>query len=506
MRILTAQEIREAEQKANDSGLSYYLMMENAGRGCAGKIAAAADRSGAVVILCGKGKNGGDGFVIARYLFSYGYRVCVIRMFDEPSDELSEQMAEILPEGVEQLNYVAQRFDSLKAIENAAILVDAIFGIGFHGALPESIAELFANFPKYSAKKIAVDVPSGLSVSEPACAGCYRADVTLSMLCFKPEHVYAPWNAWCGKTEIVPIGFRTEGKTGLCSFTEKEAAAALPPRPFNSHKGTYGHALIAAGSKNMPGAAVIAAKGALNAGAGLVTLAFPDCIYPAVTSQLTENIMLPLPTAQDGGFSSVGIPTLTERFDRYTAAAVGCGMTVSDEPEKVLEALVAGFPGTLVIDADGINLLARHMHILENASGRVILSPHPAEMARLTGLSVQEINAAREKTASDFAKAHNVVLLLKGVNTVIASPEGKICINPTGSSALSRGGSGDLLTGVIAALAAQGLGPFRAACMGAYLHGMAGRIAEQRYTSYAATVERIVGCLPDAFSQIMTGT
>ena len=506
MRILSAREIRDAENRANENGLSYYLMMENAGKGCAGKIAALAEQGGSVVILCGKGKNGGDGFVIARYLFSYGCRVTVIRMFDEPSDELSEQMAELLQEGILQLNYIAQRYDSLRAIENADFLVDAIFGIGFRGALPEYIAELFLNYPRYPAVKIAVDVPSGLSVQEPSCAGCYRADHTLSMLCFKPEHAYMPWKAFCGRVSVIPIGFRLDDKSGLCSFTEKEAAAALPPRPFNSHKGTYGHALIAAGSRNMPGAAVIAAKGALNAGAGLVTLAFPDAAYAAVTAQLSENIMLPLPTAADGSLAAEGAATLRERFPRYTAAAFGCGVTVSDEADAILEALVAGFPGTLIVDADGINLLARHIHILENAAGQVILTPHPGEMARLTGLSAQEINGAREKTAYEFAKAHNVTVLLKGVNTVIASPGGRVCVNPTGASALSRGGSGDLLTGVIAALAAQGLEPFLAACMGAYLHGLAGSIAEQRYTSYAATVERIIGCLPDAFSQIMAGT
>ena len=505
-RVLSPNEIRAAEQHADANGLSYYLMMENAGRGCATKIAASADKDGPVVILCGKGKNGGDGFVIARYLHSSGYRVSVIRMFDEPSDELSEQMAEILPEGVARYNYIAQRYDSLKAIESAAVLVDAVFGIGFHGALPEYIAELFSHYPEYPAVKIAVDVPSGLSAENAACAGCYKADRTLSMLCFKAEHVYLPWKAYCGKTEIIPIGFRLDGGAGLCSFTEKEAASLLPARPFNSHKGTYGHALIVAGSRNMPGAAIIAARGALNAGAGLVTLAFPDGIYPAVTAQLTENIMLPLATGPDGSIAAGNADLLKERFGRYTAAAIGCGLTVADGPEKVLAETVASFPGTLVIDADGINLISRHMDILKNASGNVILTPHPAEMARLTGLTVPEINAAREKTAFDFAKAHNVTVLLKGVNTVIASPDGRVHINSTGSSALSRGGSGDLLTGVITALAAQGLSPFDAACMGAYLHGLAGMLAEQRFTSYAATVERIVSCLPDAFSRIMAGT
>lgn len=505
-RILSAEEIRAAERRADENGLSYYLMMENAGRGCAEKILSRIEKSDPVVILCGKGRNGGDGFVIARYLSSAGCRVSVIRMFDGPSDELSEQMAEILPEGVSRYHYIARRYDSLKAIESAAVLVDAIFGIGFRGELPEYIAELFSHYPEYPAVKIAVDVPSGLTVTDGSCRGCYRADRTLSMLCFKAEHVYMPWKAWCGQTEIVPIGFRLDERTGLSSVTQAQAAAALPPRPYYSHKGTYGHALIAAGSRNMPGAAIIAAKGALNAGAGLVTLAFPDCIYPAVTAQLSENVMLPLKTAPDGSVAAENAEALKERFPRYTAAAVGCGLTVSDEAEKILETFAASFPGTLVIDADGINLVARHIHILENVSGSVVLTPHPAEMARLTGLSVQEVNAAREKVAFEFARAHNVTVLLKGVNTVVAAPDGRAYINPTGSSALSRGGSGDLLTGIITALAAQGMSPFDAACLGAYLHGLAGAAAERCYTSYAATVERIVGCLPEAFSSLVPGT
>ena len=503
-RILSPEEIRAAERHADANGLSYYLMMENAGRGCAARIAALADKGAPVVVLCGKGKNGGDGFVIARYLCSAGYRVSVVRMFDGPSDALSEQMAEILPEGVAQYSYIAQRYDSLKAIESAGVLADAVFGIGFKGALPEYIAELFSHYPEYPALKVAVDVPSGLTAADAACAGCYRADYTLSMLCFKAEHVYMPWKAFCGKTEIIPIGFRLDG-VGLCSFTEKQAASLLPARPYDSHKGVYGHALLLAGSKNMPGAAVIAAKGALSAGTGLTTLAFPDAIYPAVTAQLAEAVMLPLTTAPDGAAAAENAPALRERLPKYTAAAVGCGVSVSDGPARLLEELVRGFSGTLIVDADGINLIARHMDILENAKGSLILTPHPAEMSRLTGLTVQEVNAAREKTALDFAKAHNAVVLLKGVNTAIASPDGRVHINPTGASALSRGGSGDLLTGIIAALAAQGLAPFDAACLGAYVHGLAGMLAQRRYTSYAATVERIAGCLPEAFSLIMAG-
>ena len=216
--------------------------------------------------------------------------------------------------------------------------------------------------------------------------------------------------------------------------------------------------------------------------------------------------MLPLNTAPDGSIAAENAAALAERFSRYTAAAVGCGLTVSDEPAAVLETLIRQYPGTLVVDADGINLISLHKDILENASGNLLLTPHPAEMARLTGLTVQEVNDAREKTAASFAAAHNVTVLLKGVNTVVASPDGRVYINPTGASALSRGGSGDLLTGIITAFAAQGLNPFDAACLGAYLHGLTGQIAERKFTSYAATMERIVSCIPDAFSEMTAGT
>ena len=493
-RILSAEEIRAAEKRADENGLSYYLMMENAGKGCAAKIAASADPDGEIVILCGKGRNGGDGFVIARYLCSAGFRVSVIRMFDEPSDDLSEQMAEILPDGVTQYNYLSHRYDSLKAIAGAAVLVDAVFGIGFRGELPEYIAELFSHYPDYPAVKIAVDVPSGLSAANGSCRGSYRADRTLSMLCFKKEHVYMPWKAYCGKTEIVSIGFRLDDKSGRSSFTEKEAAAALPPRPYGSHKGTYGHALIVAGSRFMPGAAMLAAQGALNAGAGLVTLAFPDCIYGAVTAQLKENLMLPLNTAPDGSIAAENAAALAERFSRYTAAAVGCGLTVSEEPAAVLETLIRQYPGTLVVDADGINLFAAHK-LKANGEKPWIFTPHPGEIARLTGKTAAEINADREGTARVFAKQTGVTLLLKGANTLVASPDGRLYVNPTGTPAMARGGSGDLLAGVIGALLAQGTEPFAAACLGAYFHGLAGNTAEARFGPYAATVSRIADAL-----------
>ena len=502
MRILSPEEIRDAENKANEKGLSFYLMMENAGKGCAEKIAGLTDKSGSAVILCGKGKNGGDGFVIARYLHSYGYNVTVIRMFDEIAAPLAAQMASVLPNEITELNYLVNRFDSLKVISEADVIIDAVFGIGFSGSLPEYLGELFSNFASFKAVKFAVDIPSGLSVSVPGCRDCYKADYTLSMLCYKKEHIYMPWREYCGKTEIIPIGFEPDGAGILFSYTKEELRTVMPPRPYNSHKGTFGHALITAGSRRMPGAAIISAKGALCSGAGLVTLAFPDCCYNAVTSQLTENIMLPLETAADGSISKDDIGTIIDGMGKYTAIAAGCGMTTSSDTESVITTLIKKYPGTLIIDADGINVLARNINILKKANGNILITPHPAEMSRITGKSVKEINSDRVKTAENFAKEYGVTVLLKGVNTVVASPFGRIYINQTGSPALSRGGSGDLLTGIITSLAAQGEPAFEAACIGSYIHGLAGMIADRKFTSFASTVERITDCIPEAFLQI----
>ena len=503
MLILSPEEIRNAENKANENGLSYNDMMESAGMGCAEHILTEYPTAENIIILCGKGKNGGDGFVIARYLKEADKNVCVVKAFNCPSDSLSEKNRSLIDGTVNIYDGSHVTKSIINLIKNADVIVDAVFGIGFRGELPENIRELFKVSAHSPAVKIAIDIPSGLTSENESTDGCFSADETLSMLCFKKEHIYKPYSDKCGKVTVIPIGFGVFGDN-IQAKSRSEIKAMLPGRPFDSNKGTFGKALIIGGCNSMPGAPVIATKGCLSAGAGLTALAFPDCIYPAVTARLSENIFIPLPS--DGGFfSEKAFSLIHPNHDAYSVVAIGPGLAVTPTTEALTLLLIRSCRKKLIIDADGINIVSRNINILKESEAEILLTPHPGEMSRLTGRSITEINAEREKTASDFAKKYGVTVLLKGANTVIAAPDGRIAINPTGSTALSRGGSGDLLTGIAASFAAQGLSLFDSAVLSAYVHGLAGEIAEKKYTAYSATIERIADCIPDALSEIISG-
>lgn len=504
MLVMTPDEIRKAEDSANENGLSYEDMMESAGMGCAEHILTGYPDAENIVIICGKGKNGGDGFVIARYLKEAEKNVKVLLAFNSPSDELSEKNKRRIEGTVELLDASRLTKRTAAIINDADVIVDAVFGIGFKGVLPENVKELFAAAARCGAKIVAVDVPSGLSIHSENTEGCLRADETLSMLCFKHEHIYKPYSGYCGRISVIPIGFGVINGNALQSVSEKEIKDLLPCRPFNSHKGTFGKALIIAGSKKMPGAGIIAAKGCLSTGAGLTYFAFPEGLYSTVTAHLTECVFRPLPE-ENGGFSEYSLESIVSELDGISAAAIGPGIGTDKGAQALVAQLVRSFRGKLIIDADGINIISRNIDILKESEAQIILTPHPQEMSRLTGIPVNEINASREKTAAEFAQRYGVTVLLKGANTVIASPDGKTFINPTGSSALSRGGSGDLLTGITVSLAAQGLNPLDAAVCAAYIHGLSGEKAEERFTSYCATTQRITDCIPEALSQIIKG-
>lgn len=504
MLIKTPEEIRKAEELANKNVLSYGDMMESAGMGCAKHIIKNYSEAKNTVILCGKGKNGGDGFVIARGLRDAKKNVNVILTFKEASDELSEKKKKLIDGTVNIFDGTHITKNIISLLTEADIIIDAVFGIGFKGTLPENIKELFLLSKKSGALKVAVDIPSGLSVNNDGFSDCFRADETLSMLCFKKEHIYKPYSDLCGKVFIIPIGFALLSD-GIEAKTSDEIKASLPERPYNSNKGTFGKALIIAGSYKMPGAAVIAAKGSLISGAGLTYLAFPDRIYNTVTAHLTECVFRPLPSSPNGSLSEEATKALLDEIDSFSAVAIGPGITTDKGAEILLISLLKNYKGRLIIDADGINIISRNIDILKESQAQIVLTPHPMEMSRLTGIPVKEINSHREEIATEFAKKYGVTLLLKGANTVIASPDGKVFINPTGASSLSRGGSGDLLTGIIVSLAAQGMNANETAVAGAYIHGLAGEIAEKKFTSYGATVEYITECVPKALSKIISG-
>ncbi|MBR6779938.1 MAG: NAD(P)H-hydrate dehydratase [Clostridia bacterium] len=500
MLILTPEQIRKAEQDANGNGLSYAEMMENAGRGCARHI----QNNYApckTVVLCGRGKNGGDGYVIARYLHLAGFAVSLCNVFDGETDSLSASMRAQLPSDIQQAD--------LQDLQQAEIIIDAVFGIGFHGQMPETVATWLQAANQTQAARIAIDVPSGLNTDHCDGKPYFHADETLTMLCYKPVHAYKPFASLCGKITVIPIGFGVDTIDPALKTTnltqDGDIAAMFKKRPYNAHKGSNGHALLLMGSRNMPGAAVMACKGALSSGAGLVTLAFPDAAYNAVTAHLTECILQPLKSDANGSLAAENAQYLAAVCNNYTCIAVGCGLTQEKGAEECLLALLKNYTGKLLIDADGINILSRHIDCMSRSKAELILTPHPGEMARLTDTSIPTVNAAREEYARQFAVSHNCTLVLKGANTVVADKNGNVFINPTGNPGMARGGSGDLLAGMSAALLAQGLSALDAARAGVYLHGLCGDIAAEQYTEYAATVARMTDCIPQAFSRLING-
>lgn len=504
MLILSPEEIRNAEDTANKNGLSYDDMMESAGAGCAEHILRNYPDAKNIVILCGKGKNGGDGFVIARYLKEAEKNVSIIKAFNCTSDSLSEKNRELIDGRVNIFDGSHITKNIISLINSADIIVDAVFGIGFKGELPENIQRLFALSALSSAKKIAVDIPSGLSIHSESIENCFKADETLSMLCYKKEHIYKPYSEICGKVSIIPIGFGVISNE-IEAKTSAEIKSMLPPRPYDANKGTFGKALLIAGSYNTPGAGIISAKGSFSMGAGLTFFAFPNRIYDTVTAHLTESVFRPLSSDENGNFSISAFSEIKDNLPSFDAIAIGPGIGTSKGAENLVFNIIKHYKGKLIIDADGINIISHNIDILKESEADIILTPHPGEMSRLTKLDIKAINSARIGIAKDFAEKHNVNILLKGANTVIASPAGKIFINPTGGAALSRGGSGDLLTGIVLALCSQGKNSFDAGVTASYIHGLAGEIAEKKYTAYSATIDRIINCIPKALSKIISG-
>ncbi len=498
MLILTPQQIRQAENDANQKGISFADMMENAGRGCAEHIMKNHVPCKAAV-LCGSGKNGGDGYVIARYLAQNGYTVTVHNI-GNGNDALSASMRTKMPDTVSE--------DPLGGFADANIIIDAVFGIGFHGQLPADIKKTIDLANQCKAKRIAIDIPSGLSIEYTDGATYFHADETLTMLCCKPVHAYKPYREKCGQITVIPIGFGTDEmdctlKTQFLSTAQK-IAALLPAKHYNAHKGTNGNTLLVTGCRKMPGAAVMAARGAVNAGAGLVSVAFPDAAYPAVAPQLPECLLTLCKSDTDGCLDAENKAYFEANCNCFKSIAFGCGVAQNEGAEQCLLAVLENYGGKLLIDADGINILSRHIDILNRTNASVLLTPHPGEMSRLTGKSISEINASREETARDFAVRHRCTVLLKGADTVIATPDGTVYINPTGNPGMARGGSGDLLTGITAALLAQGLSTTDAARAGAFLHGLCGDIAAKRYSVFSCTVEKMTACIPDAFLRLLS--
>lgn len=507
MRVLTASQIRAVEERAVDTGLDYLRLMENAGSACARFIAEKAQismESGtAATVVCGKGKNGGDGFVIARKLYDKGAQVCVVLAMGQPAAaDALEMYTRMTALPIEVVRYDTQRDLALEKIRTAQVLVDAVFGIGFYGEPNEQIAQLLRSMSASPALKIAIDMPSGVNCDVSlAPQSAFHADCTAAISTLKPAHVLFPAAAFSGEVSVVRIGIPDicyEDEDGmLFSIEESAVCSCFSPRDPVSNKGDYGHLLSICGSRNMPGAAVLAARGAVLMGAGLVTAAFPEGAYAAIASKLTEPLLLPLYANRQGTFAQAALPELCAAMEKASTILIGCGLGVNDDTAYLVSEILSAASCPVVLDADGINIAAAHIDILKAAKAPLILTPHPGEMARLCGCTAAEIQADRAGAARRFAREYGVTLVLKGANTVVADGRtASLLVNRTGNPGMAKGGSGDLLAGMLASLAAQGMEPLKAAAAAVYLHGLAGDEAAKHYSMCGMTPTLMADELP----------
>jgi len=519
--LVSAQEMREMDRMAMEKlGIPPAVLMENAGAALAREILARYPDRRRVTVVCGAGNNGGDGFVAARWLANHGLDVTVCFLGRE--ERLSPESAlhyRILKQMGGQIRWLepmaamageapgtvdgsdSARAETSGAADAAAgwdavrqqiarsdLVVDALFGVGLSRPVTGHLARVIGWMNDSPAAVVAADIPSGVNADTGAAEGAaVRADCTVTFACPKRGHYLYPGAGLRGELVVADISIpdwlaEPAGVKGRL-LTREQVAPWLPVRRLHSHKGTYGHVLIIGGSREMVGAPAFAASAALAGGAGYVTMAVPEPVLAQVAVLEPTAVFWPWP-AEDGRFSTRTTPSLVDlqeeiKARRVTAVALGPGVGRLPEARGGLKAILS-LPVPLVVDADGLNMLSEHLDLLalrRDVAVPTVLTPHPGEMARLCGKTVAEVEADRWATAAGFAVEHGATVVLKGTHTLAAYPDGCVWVNPSGAPALAKAGSGDVLTGLIAAILGQGM-PLREAVGAAvYLHALAGRLA-----------------------------
>lgn len=514
MRILNAEQMREADRRTiEDIGIPSIVLMENAGRQVVAAIEAAFEdlNEMRVGVLCGRGNNGGDGFVVARTLVERGVDATVFliaRVADVRGD--ARLNLEILGRlGITVVEVATAEEWELHSSEilQCDLIVDAIFGTGFRGPLTGFLETLAADLNGADVPVVAIDLPSGMAADTAELDGePIQATLTVTLAAPKLPLVLPPADRRAGDLVIADIGIparvidEIEGAR-LELLTREVVRPLIQPRPLDSHKGDFGRVLVVAGSFGKAGAAQLAAAGALRSGAGLVTVATPRTCVPMVAGWTPEYMTEPLAETPEGTIDATAVDRILEL--RADVIAVGPGLGRGAGPTKFMHDLLERASMPLVIDADGLNAFAGDPGRLQGRDGvDVILTPHPGEMARLAGTTVEELQANRLEIARTFATTHHVYLVLKGHRTLIASPEGAVYVNMTGNPGMASGGTGDVLTGMLAAWLAQLLDPEAACRVAVFLHGLAGDLAEAEKGQVALTATDLVGHLGDAALQL----
>jgi NAD(P)H-hydrate epimerase len=512
--VFTAEEMRRLDQRAiTELGIPGAVLMENAGRGAAAAIVDAlptlgAPRRGArVVVVCGKGGNGGDGFVVARWLKRHGARPTVL-LVPAPADVAGDalrKLEELRRAGIRPRPFAGDRATAA-LLARAHVVVDALLGTGARGVPEGGISQAIEAINAAGRPVVALDIPSGLSANTGAHAGAViRASMTLTFAGLKRGLVTSPGDELAGRVAVIPIGVADhEAARGVATFLlePRDVAHHFPRRARAGHKGTYGHLLLVAGSLGKTGAAALAAMAAMRSGVGLVTVATPASQQPVVAGLVLEAMTESLPETSARTLGLKARETILELAGSRDAVAIGPGIGLDADTMQVARALVRELRQPMAIDADGLTALAGHLDALREAPAARCLTPHPGEMARMLGAHVDEIQRDRIETAREFATRHRVHVVLKGARSVIGTPDGRIFVNPTGNPGMASGGTGDVLTGVLGAFLARGLDPEAALLSSVYLHGSAGDVAAERVGEESLVARDVVAAIPEAFKRL----
>ena len=521
MKILTVAQMTEVDRLSTEQyGIPGLLLMENAGMNCHRVLQEEFSEDLAelrIVVVCGKGNNGGDGMVLARQLLQHRIPSLVFllgRLADLKGDAaLNASILSHSGQSIHAIDDDSQMAALENSLEACDIAVDALLGTGLSKPLVGRYARAVEAINRSSGFRLAVDIPSGMSADSVTSSGLsVWADRTVTFTAPKIAHILSEDGERLGHLDVVSIGspaaLLDREDYFLELIDERQAADSLIPRSLNSHKGSYGHLLVLAGSRGKSGAAAMAARAALRTGAGLVTLAVPRCIQSEVAALNPEVMTEGLSEDDQGAFDSAAWEEVKPLLEGKTALAVGPGFSLQSGAARLVRRVVAESQLPVVLDAGAVDALRDHLDVLNRRQASLVLTPHPGEFSRLTGIPTTEISSHGIHLARDFAGKYRVWLVLKGFRTLLADPQGKVRVCSLGNPGMATAGMGDVLTGVIGALlaghAAQetGQGALAAASAGLYVHSLAGDLAASRIGMDGMIAGDVIDCLPEAMAQL----
>lgn len=518
MYLVTAREMQEMDRLTIESfGIPGRVLMENAGRGAAQFLfdQFAGSMKATVGIMAGKGNNGGDGFVIARYLAQKGVNLTVFLLAESSAvkGDAAANLKLLSPLGIPVIEIPDEdTFSKHKSeMQHYGLWVDAILGTGLQSEVKDYFRDVINFINGLNKPVFAVDVPSGLnSDTGQLCGACIHAQATATFAFAKTGHMLYPGAMYTGMLKVVDIGIPNhivqKIRPRQYLLTPDHLRTYFQPRPPDAHKGGSGHLLVVAGSTGKTGAAAMTAMSAMRSGAGLVTLALASSLNPVVESQVLEAMTEPLPEIAEGLLGESAFDDVMDLIAGKKCLAIGPGLGQAEETKNLVCRIIKKSPIPLVVDADGLNNLVGRTQLLSQLKVPVVLTPHPGEMARLINTSVAAVQQDRITTSRDFAVNFKVHVVLKGARTVIAHPDGSTYINPTGNSGMASGGMGDVLTGVIGGLLAQGFSPESAAHAGVYLHGAAADTLAKSIGPFGFLASDVMNAIPGEIRKLTDAT